>query len=133
VYKQALLALTFGFALASSSASCGPTCPADQPNCGTSNPGSSAGSSGDAGAAGSATCGQLTAMKSCMTAFCAGASNPYCTCYKRGFDLSIDGCKCIDFDAKSFCELAKANGADGSKYDCGAASSGVSSYCVGVK
>lgn len=124
----------FGLALASSSASCGPTCPAGQQSCGNSNPAASAGSSGDAGAAGSATCGLLTAMKTCMTAFCAGALNPFCTCYTRGVTLSIvDDCKCIAFDAKKFCEQAEANGDDGSTYDCAADSSGVSSYCVGVK
>jgi hypothetical protein len=132
VSKQAALALTFGLALTLNSASCGPTCPAGQQSCGNSNPSASAGSSGDAGASDPSTCGLLTAMTSCMKAFCAGASNPYCTCYKRGFDLRINDCKCIDFDAQDFCEKAKDAGIDGSNYDCAAASSGVSSYCVGV-
>ena len=112
--------------LALSSASC-VTCPAGQQSCGTSNPG------GDAGASSSdddVTCDWLTAMRSCMDSFCKTAQNPFCTCYKRGFDLATDGCKCVDFDAKKMCE--QAEGLDAATYDCAAASSGVSSYCVGV-
>jgi hypothetical protein len=117
-------------ALALSAASCGPTCPAGQQSCGNSNP-----SLGDAGATGydADTCGLLTAMKTCMTAFCATASNPFCTCYERGFDLTTSGCRCVDFDAKKFCDQAEASGNEGRAYDCAAASSGVSSYCVPVR
>ena len=74
----------------------------------------------------------MTALKKCMTAFCATATNPFCTCYKRGYDLTTNGCKCIDFNAQKFCDDAEDNGANASTYDCAAASSGVSSYCVGV-
>jgi hypothetical protein len=128
VYKQAFVALTFGLVFALCSASCGPTCPAGQQSCGSANAGPS-----DAGAtdSGSVSCSLLTAFKSCMTAYCATASNPFCTCYKRGFDISTNGCKCIDFDAKRFCD--DANGADGTNYDCAAASSSVSSFCVPVR
>jgi hypothetical protein len=131
VHKQAFAALTLGLGLlvAIGSASCGETCPPENPNCGNANP-----SSGDAGATGSEQpkCDLLTALRSCMDAFCKTASNPFCTCYKRGFDLTTDGCKCIDFDAKTFCDRAEANAIDAKTYDCAAASSGVSSYCVPV-
>ena len=130
MFKQAIsaLSLSFGLSLVLSSASCGPTCPAGQQSCGNSNPSPN----GDAGASGydGATCGLLTALKKCMTSFCATTSNPFCTCYKRGYDLTTNGCVCIDFDAQEFCDQAGGN--DGSSYDCGAASSGVSTYCVPV-
>ena len=74
----------------------------------------------------------MTALKKCMTAFCATASNPFCTCYKRGYDLNSATCKCVDFDPE-FCNRANENGIDGSSYDCAAASSGLSSYCVPVR
>lgn len=135
MYKRALavLSFVFGSSLALSGASCGPTCPAGQQSCGNSN--ASAGGSGDAGASGydGDTCGLLTALKKCMTAYCATASNPFCNCYKRGYDLTTSGCVCIDFDAKKFCDQAEASGNDGSGYDCAAASSGVSTYCVPVR
>jgi hypothetical protein len=135
VHPRAFAASSFvlGLALALGGASCGPTCPAGQQSCGNSD--ASAGSSSDAGGTGynADTCGLLTAMKKCMTAYCATASNPFCTCYKRGYDLTTSGCVCVDFDAKKFCDQAEAAGNDGRAYDCGAASSGVSSYCVGVK
>jgi hypothetical protein len=139
VNKRALAALSISFALsfASGLASCGPTCPAGQQSCGNSNPSPSAGGSNDDDDAGTgytgydgATCGALTAMKRCMTAFCAKASNPFCTCYKRNYDLTTNGCVCVDFDAKDYCERNKG---DGSGYDCAAHSSGVSSYCVPVR
>ena len=129
--KQAFAAFTLGLGLlvAIGSASCGQTCPAENPNCGNANPGS-----GEAGATGSddTKCDLLTAMRSCMDSFCKTASNPFCTCYKRGLDLTTDGCKCIDFNTQTFCDRAEANGIDAKTYDCGAASSGVSSYCVPV-
>ena len=127
--KQVFAALTLGLAssLALSSTNC-TTCPAGQQSCGNANPGS-AGADGDD----DAQCPLLTAMRSCMDAYCKTASNPFCTCYKRGFDLTTNGCKCIDFDAQKFCENAEENGVDASAYDCAAASSGVSSYCVGVQ
>jgi hypothetical protein len=120
------LSLAIGLSVALSSASCG-TCPAGQQSCGKSNAGPS-----DASASGfdSASCGVLSALKKCMTSFCATTSNPFCTCYKRGFDLTTNGCVCIDFDAPKFCD--EHGNDDGSSYDCGAASSGVSSYCVPV-
>jgi len=130
VYKRVFTVLSFVFAasLAFSSANCGPMCPAGQQSCGNSN--ASAGSSNDAGSAGS--CGLMTALKKCMTAFCATASNPFCTCYKRGYDLNSATCKCVDFDPE-FCTRANENGIDGSSYDCAAESSRISSYCVPVR
>ena len=127
--KQVYAALTLGLALtfAFGSANC-TTCPAGQQSCGTANANGNAGASDDD----ESKCALLTAMRSCMDAFCKTASNPFCTCYKRGYDLSTDGCKCIPFDAEKFCERAEENGVDASAYDCAAASSGVSSYCVGV-
>ena len=129
MHKQAIAALllgALGFSL--SSASC-VTCPAGQQSCGD------AGATGsDAGATGTdeVKCDLLTAMRSCMDAFCKTTTNPFCTCYKRGYDLTTNGCKCIDFNAEKFCEDAEDNGVSASAYDCPAASSGVSSYCVGV-
>ena len=123
----AAVLLCLGLVFTFGSASC-TTCPAGQQSCGTAN------ASGASGATSSddAECALLTAMRSCMDAFCKTTSNPFCTCYKRGFDLSTDGCKCIDFDAQKFCDRAEENGVDASAYDCSAASSGVASYCVGV-
>jgi len=122
VYKQAFAALLLGaLSFAITSASC-VTCPKGQTSCGD------AGATGSGGSGDAVKCPMLTAMRTCMTAFCQTATNPYCTCYKRGYDLTTNGCKCIDFDAKKFCDDAD----DASTYDCGAASSGVSSYCVGV-
>gem|GEM_PF-1078197 len=126
------LGLGLGLVLALASASCGPTCPAGQQSCGTSNPGV-AGGGGDAGASSGSTCDLLTAVRSCMDAYCATATNPFCTCYKRGYDITTNGCKCVDFDPKKFCDQADFNGTDPTTYDCAAASSGVSSICVGVK
>jgi len=134
VYKQAFTALSCGIGLifALGSASCGPTCPAGQQSCGNSN--ASAGSSGDAGATGStsATCDLLTAVQSCMKAYCTSATNPFCSCWRRGYDITTNGCTCIAFDPKKFCDQAAANGTDATTYDCAAASSGVASICVGV-
>ena len=131
MYKRlfTLLPFAFGAGLALSSANCGPMCPAGQQSCGNSNA-SVAGSSG--ADAGSSTCGLMTALKKCMTAFCATATNPFCTCYKRGYDLNGVTCKCVDFDPE-LCKRAEANGSDGSDYDCAAESSRISSYCVPVR
>src|SRR5947207_1158849 len=84
VHKQVLAALTLviGLSLAFSGASC-VTCPAGQQSCGNANASGDAGSSGD-----DDQCALLTAMKTCMDAFCKTASNPYCTCYKLGKDLT---------------------------------------------
>lgn len=123
-------ALALGLVLTLASASCGPTCPPGQQNCGTSNPGNAAGS--DDGAGNGSTCDFLTAVQSCMNSYCATATNPFCTCYKRGYDITTNGCTCVTFDTKKFCDQAEANGADATAYDCAAASSSVSSICVGV-
>jgi hypothetical protein len=72
----------------------------------------------------------LTALKKCMTAYCASASNPFCTCYRRNYDLTTNGCVCIDFDAKAYCDRYPG---DGRSYDCAAHSSAISSYCVPVR
>jgi len=127
VYKQALVALTFGVVFALSSASCGPTCPAGQQSCGNSNPSAAAGSASDAGA----TCGLLTKFNRCMTAYCATASNPFCKCYKRGFDITTAGCVCIDFDPQQFCD--NAYDPDGTAYDCATDTSRISTFCVPVR
>lgn len=128
--KQAFAAITLclGLSLTLGSTSC-VTCPDGQQSCGSSD------SSGDAGASGAedVECDLLTQMRNCMDAFCKTTTNPFCTCYKRGFDLSTNGCKCVDFDAKTFCDRAQQNGSDATSYDCAAASSGVSSYCVDVQ
>jgi len=127
VNKQAFAALLLSLALglALSSVSC-VTCPAGQQSCGTSNADAGASNSDDT------ECDLLTAMRSCMDAYCKTASNPFCSCYNQGQDLTTSGCKCIDFSEKRFCDQAEQNGVDATTYDCAAASSGVSSYCVGV-
>jgi hypothetical protein len=132
VFKQAFTLFAFGLgsSLALSSASCGPTCPPGEQHCGNSNPGA-AGAAGRDSDAGTSGCALLTAMQRCMTAYCARASNPFCTCYKRGFDLTTAGCVCIDFDAELFCDNYK--NVNAATYDCAAASSAVSSTCIGVK
>ena|SRR6478735_6985715 len=120
--------LTLGLSIALSSTSC-VTCPDGQQSCGTSNAGPA-----DAGSSGNdeAKCDLLTAMQSCLDAFCKTTTNPFCTCYKRHYFLSTATCKCVDFDAKKFCDQAEDNGVDATTYDCAADSSAVSSYCVGV-
>ena len=124
--KLAFILLTVGACLALSSASCGPTCPAGQQSCGSSNPGV-----GDAGATGgdAVTCDLLTAVRKCMKDYCATATNPFCTCFKRGYDIDSGSCKCIDLDTKTLCG-AEANGASADRYDCAADSSRVSSICI---
>lgn len=64
-----------------------------------------------------------------MTAFCATASNPFCNCYTKGFDLGAK-CSCVTFDAQRFCDTQASTGAE---YDCSAATSAVASTCVGVQ
>jgi hypothetical protein len=130
VNKQVFAALWLGLCLSLvlSSTNC-VTCPDGQQSCGNSNASGSAGADGDD----DAMCPLLSAMRDCMDTFCKTATNPFCTCYKRGFDLTTNGCKCIDFNAQKFCDNAENNGVDASAYDCAAASSGVSSYCVGVQ
>ncbi len=117
--------LSVGLSLAFSSASC-ETCPKGQQSCGDSYA-AAAGADGS----NSASCELLTAMRSCMDTFCMTASNPFCDCYKQGRNLTTDDCTCIAFDAKLFCD--QAVGIDAASYDCGAASSAVSSYCVPVR
>ncbi len=123
------LFLIFGFSFLISSTSC-VTCPAGQQSCGDHNERSSA-DAGDSGES-ETNCDYVKAIRSCMDAYCKTASNPFCTCYKRGFDLSTDGCKCVDFDTEKICTRADQEGLDPASYDCAAASSGVSSYCVPV-
>ncbi|MEI9940260.1 MAG: hypothetical protein WDO69_23830 [Pseudomonadota bacterium] len=126
MYKQAFsaLSLSLGFALALSN--CGPTCPPGEQNCTTSN--ASAGAGGDAGAT---TCDLLTAVQSCMSAYCATTSNPFCTCFQRKYDIDTTSCMCIPLDAKSICDQ-ESRGVDAASYDCAAESSRVSSICVTV-
>jgi hypothetical protein len=121
------LSLSFGLGLALSSASCGPTCPHGQQSCGSSN------SSGGAEAADPAKCELLTAMQSCMTAYCKTASNPFCGCYNQGKFLTTNGCTCVEFNAKKFCADAEDSAVGASSYDCAADSSAVSSFCVPVQ
>jgi hypothetical protein len=126
------LASFLGLANALSAASCGPTCPGNEPNCGTANA-STAGAAGAAGAESTASCTQLTSLKTCMKAFCASAplTNPFCNCYKKGFDLDVANCPaCVDFDAKKFCDDQKASGAS---YDCSSATGAIGTACVGVE
>ena len=135
------VAVSLGLGFVLNSVSCGPTCPGLQ-SCGTSsesnagstsNAGSAsnAGSPSSAGAASGATCAYLTTVRDCLTAFCMTASNPFCTCYKRGFDLG-GNCTCTPFDAQKFCEQAADAGADVPGYDCSSRSGAVASICVGV-
>ena|SRR6478735_7565263 len=118
--------LGLGLMMALGSANC-VTCPAGQQSCGDAGPAAAGASDSD-----DVKCELLTQMRSCMDAFCKTTTNPFCKCYTRGFDLTTNGCKCIDFDAQKFCDQAEDNGVDASAYDCAAASSGVASYCVGV-
>jgi hypothetical protein len=122
-----IFALGVPLCLALDTASCGPTC-GTLLSCGTSS------GTGDAGANGSATtCPQLTAQQDCLTAFCQTADNPFCTCYKRGFDLAAD-CTCTAFDAAasaSFCQQNADN--DAASFDCSAATGAVAPLCVNVQ
>lgn len=128
MYRKGIVVLSlFGFSLALSSASC-VTCPDGQQSCGNSNPSAEAGASGTD----DVECDLLTQLRNCMDNFCKTASNPFCKCYKLGFDLTTNGCKCVDFDAQALCDRAERENIDATTYDCAAASSGVSSYCVGV-
>jgi hypothetical protein len=134
VFAKLLLTFAFGvpLCLALNTASCGPTCPNLQ-SCGTTT-GSDAGAS-SAGSAGATTCPQLTAQQDCLNSFCQAADNPFCTCYKRGFDLAPD-CTCMSFPANyaaSYCQGAADQGLDAASFDCSAASSAVRSLCVGVQ
>ena len=133
MYKEIFAAglLSFGLALAFSSASCGPTCPKGQQSCGDSN--SKADSSSAGADSGPASCGYLTAWRSCMDTFCKTASNPFCGCYKQGKFLTTNGCTCVDFNAKKFCADAEDSAVGASSYDCAADSSAVSSFCVPVQ
>ncbi len=125
------MAAGLGLAGMLATASCGPTCPGNQPNCGTANSSAAAGAAGAAGATSTASCDQLTQLRSCMNAFCAtvDASNPFCKCYKNGFDLSTASCSCVTFDAQQFCTDQAASGVT---YDCSAATGSVGTACVGV-
>jgi hypothetical protein len=125
LYRVAFIGLASAFLVA---AGCGPTCPANEPNCGTSN-GSIAGAAGTS-SSGSGSCAALTALKSCMDGFCATQTNPFCTCYKRKLDLSTASCLCVDFDPKRFCDDQAASGIT---YDCSAATGAVATACVGVQ
>ena len=137
MHPQALLAVTLilGLGFVLNTASCSDqTCPAGQQSCGTQN-GSAAGAAGNAGSAGSAsteTCPELQAVQACMDAFCTTKTNPFCTCYKRGLDLS-PSCVCSRFDAHKFCVNAQAAGVDAANYDCPSATSAVATMCVGVQ
>jgi hypothetical protein len=137
----ALLVTMLGLGFALNTASC-----SDQNDCATSSGGSGgtscvAGNStaGSAGAA-ATTCGQLTALQACFSAFCAadGIGTPFCTCYGRGFDLHAQSgddssCTCIPIDGASFCAQAAFNGLDGSDVDCTSATAPLVSMCVGVQ
>jgi hypothetical protein len=135
VLAKLLLSFALGvpLCLALSTASCGPTCPNLQ-SCGTTTGSSDAGAS-SAGSGGATTCPQLTAQQDCLNSFCQAADNPFCTCYKRGFDLGVD-CTCTslptDYGA-SYCQQAAEAGIDAASFDCSVASSMVASLCVGVQ
>ncbi len=120
------------FGLVLDTAGCGPTCKAGEASCSTNN-----GSSGDAGANSDptpTTCAELTALKSCMDAYCKTADNPFCTCWKRGYDLNLNACPtCSTFDSAEYCAEAARVGADPASFDCAASSDSVKSLCVGVQ
>lgn len=124
------IAIGLGLAGTLATASCGPTCPGNNPNCGLPNS-ATAGAAGAAGATSTASCDQLTQLRSCMSAFCATAdlSNPFCKCYKNGFDLSTASCSCVAFDAQKFCTDQAESGVS---YDCSSATGAVGTACVGV-
>jgi hypothetical protein len=67
-----------------------------------------------------------------MDAFCKASTNPFCTCYNRGFDIGGD-CTCIPFDAQKFCDEAATSGADVAGYDCSSRTGAVATICVGVQ
>ena len=126
------VALAVPFGLALNMASCGPTCPTLEP-CGTTSASAGDAGSSSAGTSGSATtCAQLTALQSCLNSFCQSADNPFCTCFKRGFDLGTD-CTCSDFDSAGYCQQAQENGVDAAALDCSATTGSVASLCVGVQ
>jgi hypothetical protein len=104
---------------------------------GTSGAGGSSDCTSSAGSAGAAaTRNQLTALQTCFSAFCQadGAGSPFCTCFKRGYDLGAPpDCQCVPFNSAAFCQQAAANGVDGSNLDCSAATSSVATQCVGVQ
>lgn len=114
-------------------AGCGPTCPGNDPNCGTSNIGAApiAGAAGAAGTTGSSSCQQLSDLEACMTAFCATvpATNPFCNCFKKTpqFDLNTVTCLCVPFDPQKFCDDQAASGVT---YDCSSATGAVGTACV---
>ena len=135
VKSKAFLVLLLGAVLGLwlSTSGCGPTCPGNEPNCGTSNPGAAgaAGTAGAAGASNNGTCSQLTALQNCLGAFCKGSDSPFCSCYNKGYDLAAaPACTCQPFDPVAYCAQAQANGIDTS--DCSAVSSSVATQCVGV-
>ncbi|MEP7052945.1 MAG: hypothetical protein ABJB12_21445 [Pseudomonadota bacterium] len=128
------LALCAGIALAGlalDTAACGPTCAPGQASCSSGN------ANGDAGASSDPTptsCPQLTALRTCLDAYCKSADNPFCTCWKRGYDVDLNNCpSCIPFDSAKFCSEANTAGADAAGFNCPAASDQVSSLCVGVQ
>jgi len=121
VSRHLLIWVALGLALSGAGA-CGPTCGTER-NCGNTN-------SSSAGRSGTPTCDQLTALRTCMDSFCATNTNPFCTCYKRGYDLSSVSCSCVDFDAEKFCDDQAASGVT---YDCSAAIGAVGTTCVGVQ
>jgi hypothetical protein len=123
----AVLALILPLGLAVDVASCGPTCPTLEA-CSSTTASSTAGTAGSS----STTCDQLTALQACFTSFCQSADNPFCTCFKRGYDLGSD-CSCTTFDAAAYCQQAADNGLDASAYDCSAATGSVGSLCVVVQ
>ncbi|MEO8905553.1 MAG: hypothetical protein ABI488_23805 [Polyangiaceae bacterium] len=127
----ALLACAALLGLALDTASCGPTCKAGEASCSTN------GSSGDAGASSDptpTTCDELTALTACLDAFCKTESNPFCTCWTRGYDLDLDHCSsCKVFDSAEYCLEAKNSGADPASFDCSAATGQVSPLCVPVQ
>ena len=125
------LFITLSLGALLSSTSCGPTCPAGEQNCGTP-VGSTAGAAGSDDD-GTTTCAQLTALRTCMDSFCATADNPFCTCYKRGYDIRSDTCKCSEFNAAAFCRQAELSGVDPTKFDCPASSGAVATVCIGVQ
>ena len=111
-------------ALALDTASCGPTCKPGEASCGTDG-------TSDAGTV-TSTCPQLDAIHACLDVYCKTASNPFCTCWSKGYDLDLTNCPaCISINASAFC--AQSTDLDAASYDCSAGSDMVSSECVGVQ
>ena len=127
----ALFACVALLGLALDTASCGPTCKAGEASCGSTN---GSGDAGDSSDPTPTTCAELTALKACLDAFCKTDSNPFCTCWTRGYDINVNDCpSCMPLDSAEYCLKAKNAGEDPASFDCSAAIGQVSPLCVPVQ